>query len=117
MEAKELRIGNLYYYTAHLCKEVSEIDDAYSLYLLQENDMKDCEPIPLTEEWLLRFGFEDRFVIEAYIKGDIIVREDYKIGIHDGLHNNTFIKDMEYVHQLQNLYFALTEEELELLNK
>ena len=82
-------------------------------------------PIPLTEEWLLKFGFTERsfkgynrkfyktvnnilFVIPFCISFDSInyyypVDEEYQIFIN-----------LKYVHQLQNLYFSLTGEELTL---
>ena len=68
------------------------------------------EPIPLTEEWLLKLGFKyfldtkiyaiDNFFIEKEPDNKIAVMYDY------------LNKSVEYVHQLQNLYFALTGEEL-----
>lgn len=84
------------------------------------------KPILLTEEWLERFGFEfwcDELGIKAYYKvygieyfcvatnGFYQLRSGLKT--YDGCwrlgNNYPFIK---YVHQLQNLYFALTGEEL-----
>jgi hypothetical protein len=60
-------------------------------------DLKDIDPIPLTEDLLLKCGFAD-----------------YS---DDGSKRIALIKDLEikcpeYLHQLQNLYFALTGEEL-----
>jgi hypothetical protein len=75
----------------------------------------ECEPILLTEEWLLKFGFNttqwDNFNSHRLMIGN----NDYTIVIYsDG---NCEIGDVvtckiKYVHQLQNLYFALTGEEL-----
>jgi hypothetical protein len=74
-----------------------------------------CKPIPLTEEWKLKFGFEktewDNFNSFRLSIGN----NDYTIVLYtDG---NCEVGDIitckiEYVHQLQNLYFALTGEEL-----
>jgi hypothetical protein len=70
------------------------------------------EPIPLTEEWLLKFGgrktivedypiyFVNPFDIEFYKNESVVL-----------ISGNTEVK-IKYVHQLQNLYFALTGEEL-----
>jgi hypothetical protein len=67
---------------------------------------KDLEPIPLTEEWLLKFGFENnRLGLFDCIK----VVED--IGFHIYFIQR-HLKEVQYVHQLQNLYFALIGEEL-----
>ena len=77
------------------------------------------EPIPITEEWLVRFGFErvnqqyphkkiyrlNKFYIKFDIKDSFFYWAVY------GANTDYTI---ELVHQLQNLYFALTGEELEL---
>lgn len=85
-------------------------------------------PIPLTEEWLVKFGCETRRTNSghAYLSFEKInPKTDYGSGFElyeDGL----FLCDcdggrignkIEYVHQLQNLYFALTGEELTISNE
>ena len=63
------------------------------------------EPIPLTLEWLLKFGFNGTDI------------DNYTIVLSNG---NFFILDcpvpiatnIYYVHELQNLYFALTGKQL-----
>ena len=74
---------------------------------------KHINPIPLTEEWLLNFGYWklDNKDIHFVTKGHTIWKCD-----------NLFMCDkngliIKSVHQLQNLYFALTKEELTLNNK
>ena len=79
------------------------------------------KPIPLTEEWLERFGFEKD---EEYDEGGLV---DYRMILMSG--SLEFVSfwnseeltgvnqpqtgvDVEHVHQLQNLYFALAGEEL-----
>ncbi len=64
--------------------------------------------IPLTEEWLKKFGFNDesKTTPAFYILGNVPIRYQhncffYDLGI-DGKH-----RQIEYVHQLQNLCFAL----------
>ena len=67
-------------------------------------------PIPLTEEWLLKFGFEECDSRIPYFRKQSLVT--YK---QDGIfwidYYNTCI-ELYHVHQLQNLFFALTNEEL-----
>jgi hypothetical protein len=94
--------------------------------------LQDLQPIPLTEEWLLKFGFKRRKYENSYwfeksknkllfLSNDInpnkgcaySTKLDH-IFLHDGPSN---IKKVKYVHQLQNLYFALTGNELKLINK
>jgi hypothetical protein len=83
--------------------------------------LQDLQPIPLTEEWLLKLQFE--------IFGDILfLGDEYNIWKQTpNCRFNLFTIDKErwicsilnqelteikYIHQLQNLYFALTGEEL-----
>lgn len=82
----------------------------------------DISPILLTEEWLLRLGFKD-FSSDnnrmAYIfhVNSLLELASYNIetGIRFQTIRNGIIFQMEhikYVHEIQNLYFALTGEEL-----
>ena len=113
MKASELRIGNLIYYngTNGPTYNINKIDGVDIATM--EGDAKYLsfhEPIPLTEEWLLKFGFKK---INHRIEGVIYRREWLQF-------SETFLADwrgghigrIQYVHQLQNLYFALTNTEL-----
>lgn len=67
-------------------------------------------PIPLTADWLLKFGFingeKDNFSFTKNMDLRIIgLENDY---------NGIWVRKIKHVHQLQNLYFAITGEELEL---
>ena len=107
--ANELRIGNF-------------INFKNNLQEGQDNRIKSCDfvvierspnsvlPIPLTEKWLLDFGFvqySDEWV-KGYKKDRILIGEDFDF------YNGIFTQPIESVHQLQNIYFALTGKELEL---
>ena len=77
--------------------------------------MKCAIPILLTEEWLLKFGFEKQmawtYCIE--LKGNLkLVYYLGEKGWSIGNKNYSDFSNLQYVHQLQNLYFALTNEEL-----
>jgi len=119
MKASELRIGNLIKGKSpekKVYEEPVELNEYYFLLFL--NNMMDVEPIPLTEEWLLKFGFvsnpyKDRYELIAKI--NIIIECDKTKGLVD-LYCEQF-PHIKYVHSLQNLYFALTGEELTLKNK
>ena len=110
MKASELRIGNLVNYNEGGIFKVIGIhefgidceNEIETTYMEYEN----FKPIPLTEEWLLKFGFKNnRLGLFDCVKvGDDIGYHIYFIGKH--------LKEVQYVHQLQNLYFALTGEEL-----
>lgn len=117
MEVSELRIGNLFFYGKRLA-EISCIFrthfncEEHSTRISFGNSIQcNFEPIPLTEEWLLKFGFEKRGVNRTrwtFWKIDLV--EDEK-GIYSFDESRIYI-DIKYVHQLQNIYFALTGEEL-----
>ena len=74
-------------------------------------------PIPLTEEWLLKFGFvpekmEDGFL--SYRLKFVDISMPYFEFTYD---YGTESFEVKYVHQLQNLFFALTGTELTLNTK
>jgi len=123
MKATELRIGNWVKWNY----EESSDGNAYPVEFGYElDDIKNnpniVKPIPLTEEWLERLGFkiEFRWVNDCRaVKGDFHITLDHDgatvIGYPTsiGMRNKwMFVQDIEYVHQLQNLYYALTGEEL-----
>lgn len=70
-------------------------------------------PIELTEEILLKCGFEF-----SHITGDERVFSNKKINLLINTYDNNIIKFnvfiIKHLHQLQNLYFALTGTELEI---
>ena len=102
MKASELRIGNSIYQNEDLVFVTT-----WRLKLIEDKSL-DYKSIPLTEEWLLKFGFKNnRLGLFDCVKvGDDIGYHIYFIGKH--------LKEVQYVHQLQNLYFALTGYELEI---
>ena len=126
MKAKDFRIGNLVYY--HIedpmderkeWDEISPIDYDDLRCFETYKDNSEYRPIPLTEEWLLKFGFEEDNY--TYIKGvhQKIFSGIMKFEFNESLKNWEFsigryndLTRVEYVHQLQNLYYALTGEEL-----
>lgn len=76
-------------------------------------------PIPLTEEWLLKFGFEkigenyenDWLLIHTHLKTKEL---HFILNLPNSHQYNITV--LNYVHQLQNLYFVLTGEELTIKN-
>lgn len=126
MNGKEFRLGNMIYYKVGLwgggidkrkcfLAKITGLygEGAFSFQAL-EGKIPDAhifeEPIPLTEEWLLRFGFEkDRSGYRLDDINSLSFSENYIVCWHDKVLG---IKQIEYVHQLQNLYFTLTGEEL-----
>jgi hypothetical protein len=78
------------------------------------------KPIPLTEEWLLKFGLEKigiwTFSLNLVGNLDLIYYLGEK-GWSIGLKSYSDFSNLKYVHQLQNLYFSLTGKELTINNK
>lgn len=120
MKAEELRIGNLLETTNNGIAHVT-----WGVIKDIESGDRYYKPIPLTEEWLIKFGFKSQsdFFIE---KNYYTLKLPKKIFDYD---NSLTVCDkniifgyygsikIEYVHQLQNLFFSLTGEELEIKEK
>ena len=139
MKATELRIGNYVYYehTTHIVSGVHG-NKVYSWWVKDgqpviEYEAKDIsgtqvenpyidvisqyEPIPLTEEWLIKLGFEkltdskDGFknTTYTYTKGIsfIVYFDGVRLSTNFWMGNEKY-----YIHQLQNLFYVLSGEEL-----
>jgi hypothetical protein len=110
MKAQELRIGNYYLAFGVDLKQVET--------LTKDKILIDFTPIQLTEEWLLNFGFTqcennywyEKEITNLRIKVSCNLSGMFCIEYKDDI---VTIKDCCYnVHNLQNLYFVLTGEEL-----
>ena len=121
MKANELRIGN---YISRLDlvdihkKRIEQILElgkkattTGSLKVI--SNYEDLIPIPLTEEWLIKFGFiKDGKEFNKWC-GDYEYSFSFEYGFVFGqLVDYSHEIKIKHVHQLQNLYFALTGEEL-----
>ena len=126
MKASELRIGN-YLEVNDLIVSISKIEPEHLWDSLKDKwffQGEEMQPISITEDWLLKFGFEKEYkgsndwsnynssgedlespIIITFENGEIY----YSAG--EGV---KLSKCFKYVHQLQNLYFALTGNELNI---
>ena len=123
MEARELRIGNW----VKQGRANVQVTGAMIQEINQE--LLYVDPIPLTEERLLKFGFDlipfvapsqscgvdlyhgyNYAVLKIGYKTELILR--YKSDFSKIRIEGFYSSELKYVHQLQNLYFALTGEEL-----
>jgi hypothetical protein len=122
MKANELRVGNL---VKNQYDEKSIVIRGYDINDLCEGmDSEVFQPIFITKEWLEKFGFEKEkysnltnifFRLKVLSHGTISFypkEEGFNIdlGTTSGYHFGT--TKIEYIHQLQNLYFAITGTEL-----
>ena len=104
MKANELRIGNFIIESLSFGSDkVIKVDPN-----IFNRRIDEFIPITLTEEWLLKFGFKKKY--KSYEKCDFTFLQG---GFDKLAYKLTIIENTpKYVHQLQNLYFALTGEEL-----
>jgi len=122
MTAIELRIGNLIQWISTGNTDV--VKDIVTLDKREANvnnvSISDCIGIELTRDWLLKFGFVYRGIYYHFPNNDIFKLEQYKNKNSFWLRHGSESIDctrINHVHQLQNLYFALTSEELQLTNE
>ena len=132
MTASDLRIGNyLTDYKDGILLSVARIEaieytewnsgDDFNVTALEYGTKErylegEFEPIPLTEEWLLKFGFDHhydlgkrKFMNIKTLTIETNSSENFPVYYTT---QKIIICYIKYVHQLQNLYFALTGEEL-----
>ena len=150
MDVREFRIGNKYNLflgisddgTQYRQVEISGINTnvlrAPRIKINNDNywhPVENFEPIPLTEEWLLKFGFENwgygslysnehekytRYVLHNILDGTSNFEIHFIESNYGNILNNEYViscdeddrinwgVELKNVHQLQNLYFALT---------
>ena len=134
INTKELRLGNLF---ANI-----EDDSIYKVTKINEDTIEgicinkmgwfgeqhfhlieQVLPIKLTEEWLLKFGFnkdyKKGYIGKDFSNQDFVLTEPFVMGDWQKGYAFEFTtggwskyKEFNYVHELQNFYFTLTSEEL-----
>lgn len=107
MKSEELRLGN-YVFEQGEFVNITQIDESIVSY-------HGYEPIPLTEEILLKCGFEKQSAVYS-LGADLVIGIDLDfVGIYNDRNEDDIELDCpKYLHQLQNLYFALTGKELNI---
>ena len=110
LKATELRIGN-WVSSKEIPVQIEEITTETVRYCFGDFPINYIRPIPLTAEYLMRFGFECRIVHEHKAWGfdKIYIWENNK-----GKFEWSVGLPIKSIHQLQNLFFALTGYELKL---
>ena len=119
-KANELRIGNLVYeqydspYTIEtITPGWIQISDNYEEY---DSEIESLRPIPLTEEWLSKFGVskvmsENIFYYDRFI---LTYKTNYKYWYVQDINTLTYLTKVEFVHEWQNFVFVMNGQELEL---
>jgi hypothetical protein len=113
LQITELRVGNLlkvdkYYWTV---EDIINDDSTCELYFKENpeyNHWLNAEPIPFTDEWIVKFGLsKENGYPYKFNKGYLKIRN----GIFFFKYHDLEV-DLIFVHQFQNLNFALTGVEL-----
>jgi hypothetical protein len=135
IQAKDLRIGNWVNCDAEAGTLPYRVDEIYTttvfcdseVYLSSAFKYKDVSGIPLTEELLLKMGFvrsssksplwsmgNTMLIWFTEYESDMLDNYfEFRFGITDSYKAHRNVR-LDYVHQLQNLTFILTGQELTL---
>ncbi len=115
IDAKELRIGNLIDYLGPTIVNAGIIQE------IEKDGVENyANPIPLTEEWLVKVGFvksmdenKNEYYIELH-KCIGLLQIGYSNGrMYVSINSDEVeLPNIKHAHQVQNLYVALTGEEL-----
>jgi len=118
MKNTELRIGNYVEIYGKVETIVDVLCDCVNTLNIEGAHYGLVNPIPLTKDWLEKFGFE-KTKFESSIK--TLKYEWTSIYFNNGyveisVSGHSCPVSIQHVHQLQNLYFELTGEELKIKN-
>ena len=105
IQANELRIGNWY-----LGASRGNPLQATARFIQQlDEGLLNCSPIPLTPEILEKWGFISNPYQDRFELGQVYIQY---CGVRNMFWLENYSPELKYLHQLQNLYYALTGEEL-----
>lgn len=116
LQAKDLRIGNYIDILGNIDQieglgknehgDYASFKNTYNGYYFTHNDEALIKPIPLSEEILLKCGFNKG---EKYFS-----LNNFDVDLKGWIGFNRMVADVKvkYLHQLQNLYHSLTGDEL-----
>ena len=120
LDSHEIRLGNTYKIELGDGTYKSDLINLADLENLLDDDLDDFyQAMEISEEWLIRLGFIRHH--SDYSNGIIYIKNvpdntEFEWGVYPNeLGSGIQIKNrilLHYVHQLENLYFALTGEEL-----
>ena len=116
MKAEELRIGNWVFDQDGDETQIEELSPVLKHGEYRWQWLNNLNPIPITEEWLVKFGFEFDIFYQKHTNGTLCVYWVDKICLVSWCkaHREDILRYEypKYVHELQNLVFALTGNEL-----
>lgn len=127
IKPNELRIGNMVLLSDGTPITVSSInhegielfcdlDEVRDEVVSANYEFKAVEGIPLTAKWLRKLGGK-KLGESDYVFGELNELHNRPLGVFIsekyGVCYRDYLTQIKYVHQLQNLYFGLTGQELE----
>lgn len=122
MRANEFRIGNITDKGTVVTFYESGIHVGYGKCF----KFNEVNGIELTPEWLVKLGFDKSDYRGEYDEFCLYEKESFNIAFNennsgcisisagDYSEDGSLLKHIKYVHQIQNLYFALTNKELKI---
>lgn len=128
MKKEDLRIGNLYNSAKWKIPVTCDLSDFYDLCALADGATDHPPiserflPLPITEELLKKFGCKSigklhpTYKIKNYIIEAPILEWKNNWGFRQIINKDesVWLKDVSFMHELQNLYYALRSDELVL---
>ncbi|WP_312765290.1 hypothetical protein [Epilithonimonas sp.] len=123
MEATELRLNNLMMYGDSIVPIIGMESSQESVLVKIDQDTavdyRRLKPIALTVEWFSKLGFKEAYRSKSRIRFDLpnCCRYDFDLDSSKILEGFLFFGNYikcNHLHQLQNIYFTLTGEELKI---
>jgi len=120
MKANDLRIGNyikdIFDVKKHEVRQLDLEDFSAMLNYKNSNHRNTYNPVELNDEWIKSFNFENSKTQDKFFTKDnnigISTADDKFRFIQGNFVCQLVLRDIEFVHELQNLYYALTGVEL-----
>lgn len=134
MKANELRIGSIVQHNGEIiqvldiCEDgINQLIDWHEPEFKFNSGHKVIGPVPLTEEWLTKFGFHEIHDCMYYkyfndLRIQLVNGPDWVVELTDSEMRESEIigtsirlfRICSHVHQIQNVFFSLTGKELTL---
>ena len=126
MDAKTLRLGNIVRSKTNGIGKVEQVGSSINSNYVEGRSIdgnyweNSFLPVEITPKWLIDFGFTPKTKLSGhngfYLDGWYLIKEkDIYQFIPAG--SSQIMKEIKYLHELQNLFFAITGRELELKDK
>lgn len=119
MKNTEIRIGNLIFDNLNRVVRISEVRLEHLVFYLSNGNkikhtLNSFKPIPLTEDILLKCGVWNNTDLRLPNAPIYFLKHPKNNGEYILFFHSFSLGNTKYLHELQNLYFALTNTELEI---